>query len=287
MSIEDDIINGEFSGKERTVFDAEVEFPKPKSRRLIPALIMGGIVLAIGLGGLFYDDLMAVSFGNIVSKVKKDKPAIESATPPGELAVAPPASSDTTEPTNASNATAAIGVPESERSAVPMAASVQPSQQETPKPELDASPVKPDFGVQAKVSEPASKPVVEAVQNQSANNERLQALEQRVKDLAAAVDNLTKKLDTMPAEKKVEIAKPQTLAKAEVIEKPKAGGKPEVIRSMKDLHIAALLSDGVMFEGDVAISVGQYSKTLNGRILSINTDQNTITTDSKIYRVQQ
>ena len=62
--------------------------------------------------------------------------------------------------------------------------------------------------------------------------------------------------------------------------------KKEVVANMQDLHITALLSDGVMFDGDVPVLVGQFSKQLGGRIVSINTDQNIVVTDSKIYKVQ-
>jgi hypothetical protein len=68
--------------------------------------------------------------------------------------------------------------------------------------------------------------------------------------------------------------------------RPSPAGKEEVSRSMKDLKITALLSDGVIFDGDVAVQVGQYSKALKGKIQSINPDTNTITTDNRIYKVQ-
>jgi hypothetical protein len=149
-----------------------------------------------------------------------------------------------------------------------------------------ANSVKPEFNTPPKPLDPTPKIVMPIASVPSVSPERFDALEQKVKGLVVPLEALSKKIDILVSENKTEAAKPRPIVKVAVVEKPSTIAKHEITKNMKDLHIVALLSDGVMFEGDVAVPLGQFSKQLNGRIVSINTEQNTITTDSKIFKVQ-
>lgn len=301
MSLEEDIINNEISGKEKNVFDAEVVFQKPKTKRkLLPIILVGCFILVLGMGGLFFDELKSMYLSNFSTAIKKDKPVIHAATPPDDIvAVAPvdPNAPATKSITHAINANTSDTAKLASQQTQPVLPATQPNSVQAPKteivtPDLTAAAVKPNSNTETKPTEPVIKitspaaPSQSTNLNQSANNERFDVLEQKVKDLTAALDELSKKIDTLASAKKAEATKPQYVAKVAVNEKLKLSNKPEVVKSMKELHILALLSDGVMFDGDIAVSLGQYAKHLNGKILNINTEQNTITTDSKIFKVQ-
>lgn len=293
MSIEDDILDNEFSGKQGTVIDGEVIYQKPKSRRLL-VVSGGGLVLILGIVGLFYDELKSLYPHKVVSETVVDKPSIKSAALPENIV---PGAADDLK-VDGKEVVPAVTVPsslpvESTQSAVSnvQAVTTVPNGSSTVSPvnnlpvETSTDPYKPNFSPTTK---PNNAPVTAApaVSNQNLSKEHFNELEQKIATQALLIEELSKKIDVLVSEKSIEASKPRVEPKMKVVEKTKSSSKPEIVKSMKDLHISALLSDGVLFEGDVAVAVGQYAKHLNGKILSINSEQNTITTDTKIYKVQ-
>lgn len=297
MSIEDDILRNEFTGNEGTVIDAEVVFNKPKKSRMLIYIMLIGLVIVLAVAGLFFNELKSVFFGSDTSVINKNKTVIHAAIPPKDLLTV-----------DSKNATGGLIKPSDVNAPIlAPALTVEPKQNPldsqatlpTPQPNLTnlrqspmldtpetTNPVKPEFNAPSKPLDPAPKVVMPITPVSSVTPERFEALEQQVKDLVAPLAALSKKLDMLVSENKTEAVKPRPVVKAVAVEKSSPIGKHEITKNMKDLHIVALLSDGVMFEGDIAVAVGQFSKQLNGRIVAINAEQNTITTDSKIFKVQ-
>jgi len=289
MSIEDDILNNEFAGKQGTVIDGEVIYQKPKSRKLL-VVSVGGLVLIFGVVGLFYDDLKSLYSHKAVSQVIIDKPSIKSAALPDDIVPGAPDELKIGE----KEVVVVANVPvESAKLPVNNVLSVTPASNGSaavpPVNNLPADtstdPYKPNFAPTTKPND-VSTTVTSAASNQNLSKEHFNELERKITTQAALIEELSKKIDTLASEKSIEASRPRVEPKVKVVEKTKSSSKPEIVKSMKDLHISALLSDGVMFDGDVAVAVGQYAKHLNGKILSINSEQNTITTDTKVYKVQ-
>lgn len=292
MSIEDDILDNEFSGKQGSVIDGEVIYQKPKSRRLL-IVSVGGLVLILGMVGLFYDELKSLYPHKVASEAVVNKPSIKSAALPENIV---PGAADDLK-VDGKEVVPAVTVPslpiDSTQPAVNNVQTVTatPNGTVTVSPvnnlpvETSAAPYKPNF---SSTTKPNNAPVTttSTVSDQNLSKEHFNELEQKIATQAALIEELSKKIDVLVSEKSIEAAKTRVEPKMKVVEKTKSTSKPEIVKSMKDLHISALLSDGVLFEGDVAVAVGQYAKHLNGKILSINSELNTITTDTKIYKVQ-
>lgn len=293
-SLEDDILNQEFPGKATNIMDAEVIYQRPKaSRPILPIILVGVLVVTITLGGLFFDEIKTLVMGKVSPTIKYNKPAIESAQLPEEINAEMP---KTAEPAVPTNEPAAITTPNLQPSVtddkeykVPGATDIKPSA--TTIAVLSNEVVKPDFTPVTKTSGSEIKLITPAAANnpvkpiEIADKERYDALDVKIRDLTLLIAELSKKVDAVALEKKENAPKALPVAKPSISEKKKASNLTEITRSMKDLHIVALLSDGVMFEGDIAVSIGQYAKHLNGKIINVNTEQNTITTDSKIFKV--
>ncbi|MDP3008230.1 MAG: hypothetical protein Q8N30_04065 [Methylococcales bacterium] len=286
MSIEDDILNNEFSGKQGTVIDGEVIYQKPKSRKLL-IVSVGGLVLILGMVGLFYDDIKSLYSPKVESDVVAAKPTIKSAAlpddiVPGSLEVSEKGVASAADPSAIESKGVSIDTP-SNSAASNIAVTV--SQVNNLPADTTADPYKPNF---APTNKPKDAPItaITTEPNQNLSKEHFNELEQKIATQAALIEELSKKIDTLASEKSNEASKPRAEPKVKVVEKTKPFNKPEIVKSMKELHISALLSDGVMFDGDVAVAIGQYAKHLNGKILNINSEQNTITTDTKIYKVQ-
>ena len=295
-TLEDDILRQEFGGKETNIMDAEVIYQRPKPKRpILPVILVGVLVLTLMLGGLFFNEIKSMFVKQPAVIVKIDTPVIQSATIPeeineagakqeipaaGEVMPSPVLSGDTKVIQNTAADTKDNKVPgTSEPTTAPQA------------PDLSNTVVTPDFTGAVKNRGTDTKPITPAAAAlpakipQPLNNDRLDALDTKIRDLTLLIAELTKRVDAVALEKKENPPKQLVVSKSENPDKKRTFNLPEVTRSMKELHILALLSDGVMFEGDIAVSVGQYAKHLKGKIVSINTDQNIITTDSKIFKV--
>lgn len=275
MSLDDQILGQEFGSKNSgNPIDAEYTQTKPRSKRLIPALVGCGALILLGAGAFFYDGV-----SDSVAKVKNNatKPSVVAAVPPAEIA--PTLPGDAPEPkaeTDSENTEHGAAEP------IPTAL-ISGNGATDPSPHTE-SPA-PVLNVPVKV-ESVTAPVAQPVNEHIKENERLAKLEQKYIDLASSLEGINKKLEIMA---ETAAAKPSVPAKVQTVrneERPRPQAKEEVTKSMKELKITALLSDGVVFEGDIAVPVGQYSKTLKGKIQSISPDSNTITTDNRIYKVQ-
>lgn len=220
-------------------------------------------MISVGAAAFFYGDLQSKS---PLTQKKSVTPVIEAATPPVEIAPTQP-----DQPTSADSATS--NEIQAVRDGSVMGGSVPVQTQSPLEIPIDKMPVAKSVPLDSQIpSNITTKPAED--QQSSA---RLDKQEQKINELSAIVEALSKKVEAIST---VKAETPKQILRTA------SPGKDEVNRSMKDLKITALLSDGLIFEGDVAVQIGQYSKTLKGKILSINPDTNTIITDNRIYKVQ-
>lgn len=293
MALEDDILRNEFSGNEGRVIDAEVVFNRPKkSRKLMYSLLLVGLLASIGVGGfLLMKPGAPVSAAPIVgiSKPSVTIPPIDllgdiSNVKPADVIIKPsepvPTSPAFTVGMNA-NPLDVI----SDEAVAPLEVKQVPVTNTVISPAFNVVEAKPELSPVVNPVDIAVKTLAPVAVAPAVSPERFDALEQRVRDLAGPLEALSKKIDTLVSENKTEPSKSRAPSKLTTTIKATAE-KKEIVANMQDLHITALLSDGVMFDGDVPVLVGQFSKQLGGRIVSINTDQNVVVTDSKIYKVQ-
>lgn len=287
-TLEDDILSNEFPGNETNIMDAEVIYQRPKAKRpILPAILVGGFVLSIGLGGLYFNEIKSLVLGKATPTIENDKPATQSAELPDEISI------DITKAGGGVAISNESAEPKTELVTQNLQASSESSDYKVPG-DADLNPITPpmpNYTAQNKTSLPITKPSTpEVISNpvisvQAADQERYEALDTKIRDLTLLIGEISKKLDTVALEKKENAPKSLPVAKASISDTKKTYSPSEVTKSMKDLHIVALLSDGVVFEGDIAVSIGQYAKHLKGKIISINAEQNIITTDSKIFKV--
>lgn len=301
MSLEDDILNNEFSGNEGRVIDAEVVFNRPKkSRKLMYSLLLVGLLASIGVGSFL---LMKPSvLINAAPLVQTPKPLVSippkdllggangkaaGLIKPSEPVVVAPAftSSANVNPLDVKADVVAGPLDVKQLEVKPMDVKQTTATNVVAAPALSAVAVKPETLPVAKPVDVPVKMLAPVADAPAVSPDKFDALEQKVRDLAVALGAISKKIDMLVSENKVEPSKARAASKA-VVSVKVVSVKQEVVANMKDLHITALLSDGVMFDGDVPVLIGQFSKQLNGRIVSINAEQNVVITDSKIYKVQ-
>lgn len=292
MSLEDDILNNEFSGNESRVIDAEVIFNRPKkSRKLMYSLLLVALLAGIAVGGFLLVNPNVLNAA--APQVQMPKPSV--AIPPNDLlggankklavSLIKPSEPVAAAPKFTSGV---IDNPLDVKSNV-VAAPLGIKEVSTPNvltaPPLSGAEFRPEFSPAVKSVEVPVKTLAPVVVVSAVSPERFDALEQKVRDLVGPLEALSKKIDVLVSEKIVKPAKARSSSKSVVsIKSPTV--KKVVVSNMKDLHITALLSDGVMFDGDVPVLVGQFSKQFNGRIVSINAEKSLVVTDSKIYKVQ-
>ena len=301
MALEDDILRNEFSGDEGRVIDAEVVFNRPKkSRKLMYSLLLVGLLASIGVGGFVL--MKPSALVSAAPHVQMPKPL--AVIPPKDLlgdggsvaaglikssesVVVAPAftSSANVNPLDVKADVEARPLDVKQVEVKPMDVKQTTATNVVAAPALSAVAVKPETLPVAKPVDVPVKMLAPVAVAPAVSPEKFDALEQKVRDLAVALEAISKKIDMLVSENKNEAAKAHVASKA-VVSVKVASGKQEVVANMKDFHITALLSDGIMFDGDVPVLVGQFSKQLGGRIVSINTEQNTVVTDSKIYKVR-
>ncbi len=293
MALEDDVLRNEFSGNEGRVIDAEVVFNRPeKSRKLLyPMLLVSMLaVIGVGVGGFFLMKPSALVGAAPHVGIPKPSGTIPPNDLLGDVNVKPVVGLITPSEPVATSPAFGVGInanPLDDKSDVEPA-SIEVKQVPAPNievlPALNAIEAKPELLSAVKPVDIAVKTLAPVAVAPAVSPERFDVFEQKMRDLAVILEALSKKIDVLVSDNKTETSK---AAPSKVIGSVKTStAKKEVVASMQDLHITALLSDGVMFDGDVPVLVGQFSKQLGGRIVSINTEQNTVVTDSKIYKVR-
>lgn len=264
-NLEQDILDREF-GRNETVIDAEVTTPsrRRKSRKLVLVMLLLAMIAVMAAGVMLL-------------RPKSGVPSAEIAEVMARASM----------PQQAPKADAPVGAP------VPVVE--QPSQPATtsPPPAIDSAQQSP--GISSPAPLPASQEPVSvaptaipatpsAATSAGGLDKEIAEIKVQLAARDSLISDLTKEIAKLKSEAKTP-AQPKAAAKTDVSPaRPK-----EIVASMTELGIIALLNDGIVVRSDagedVPISVGRVSKKF-GKIVKVDPEAKVLVTEARIYKLR-
>lgn len=268
-NLEQDILDREF-GRNETVIDAEVTTPsrRRKSRKLVLVMLLLAMIAVMAAGVMLL-------------RPKSGVPSAEIAEVMARASM----------PQQAPKADTPVGAP------APVVE--QPSQPATtsPPPAIDSAQQSP--GISSPAPLPASQEPVSvaptaipatpsAATSAGGLDKEIAEIKAQLAARDSLISDLTKEIAKLKSEVKSEAktpAQPKAAAKTDVSPaRPK-----EIVASMTELGIIALLNDGIVVRSDagedVPISVGRVSKKF-GKIVKVDPEAKVLVTEARIYKLR-
>lgn len=264
-NLEQDILDREF-GRNETVIDAEVTTPsrRRKSRKLVLVMLLLAMIAVMAAGVMLLRPKSGVSSAEIAEVMAR-----------------------ASMPQQAPKADAPVGAP------APVVE--QPSQPATtsPPPAIDSAQQSP--GISSPAPLPASQEPVSvaptaipatpsAATSAGGLDKEIAEIKAQLAARDSLISDLTKEIAKLKSEAKTP-AQPKAAAKTDVSPaRPK-----EIVASMTELGIIALLNDGIVVRSDagedVPISVGRVSKKF-GKIVKVDPEAKVLVTEARIYKLR-
>ncbi|GIK44787.1 MAG: hypothetical protein BroJett012_06900 [Betaproteobacteria bacterium] len=264
-NLEQDILDREF-GRNETVIDAEVTTPsrRRKSRKLVLVMLLLAMIAVMAAGVMLLRPKSGVSSAEIAEVMAR-----------------------ASMPQQAPKADAPVGAP------APVVE--QPSQPATtsPPPAIDSAQQSP--GISSPAPLPASQEPVSvaptaipatpsAATSAGGLDKEIAEIKVQLAARDSLISDLTKEIAKLKSEAKTP-AQPKAAAKTDVSPaRPK-----EIVASMTELGIIALLNDGIVVRSDagedVPISVGRVSKKF-GKIVKVDPEAKVLVTEARIYKLR-
>lgn len=264
-NLEQDILDREF-GRNETVIDAEVTTPsrRRKSRKLVLVMLLLAMIAVMAAGVMLL-------------RPKSGVPSAEIAEVMARASM----------PQQAPKADTPVGAP------APVVE--QPSQPATtsPPPAIDSAQQSP--GISSPAPLPASQEPVSvaptaipatpsAATSAGGLDKEIAEIKVQLAARDSLISDLTKEIAKLKSEAKTP-AQPKAAAKTDVSPaRPK-----EIVASMTELGIIALLNDGIVVRSDagedVPISVGRVSKKF-GKIVKVDPEAKVLVTEARIYKLR-
>ncbi|MBZ0295976.1 MAG: hypothetical protein K8L99_25680 [Anaerolineae bacterium] len=263
-NLEQDILDREF-GRNETVIDAEVTTPsrRRKSRKLVLVMLLLAMIAVMAAGVMLLrpkSGVPSAEIAEVMARASMPQQAPKADTPVGAPApvVEQPSQPATTSPPPAiDSAQQSPGI-----SPAPLPASQEP---------VSVAPTAIPATPSAATSAGGLDKEIAEIKVQLAARDSL-------------ISDLTKEIAKLKSEAKTP-AQPKAAAKTDVSPaRPK-----EIVASMTELGIIALLNDGIVVRSDagedVPISVGRVSKKF-GKIVKVDPEAKVLVTEARIYKLR-
>ncbi len=264
-NLEQDILDREF-GRNETVIDAEVT--APSRRRKSRKLVLVALLLAM---------IAVMAAGVMLLRPKSGVPSAEIAEVMARASM----------PQQAPKADAPVGAP------APVVE--QPSQPATtsPSPAIDSAQQSP--GISSPAPLPASQEPVSvaptaipatpsAATSAGGLDKEIAEIKAQLATRDALISELTKEIAKLKSE-----ARSPAQSKAVTKSDASQARPKEIVASMTELGIIALLNDGIVVRSDagedVPISVGRVSKKF-GKIVKVDPEAKVLVTEARIYKLR-
>lgn len=267
-NLEQDILDREF-GRTETVIDAEVTTPsrRRKSRKLVLVALLLVMIVAMAAGVMLLRPKSAAPSAEIAEVMARA--SMPQQAPKADAPMSAPASiAEQPQQPVATNSSPVIDNaqhPSGVSSPAPLAASQEP---------VSAAPA----------TAPAT-PALPAPTSTGALDKELAEIRAHLATRDVLISDLTKEIAKLKSEARSPAqSKAVTKSDASPPTRPK-----EVVASMTELGIIALLNDGIVVRSDagedVPISVGRVSKKF-GKIVKVDPEAKVLVTEARIYKLR-